>query len=241
MTEPSSPPIVSPDGRFYWDGGKWLPMPAVSDATSSPTRVVEPTPSPARHPPVQQLGQPSVLPATQVRKGHLARNLLVLAGALVVVAAIAAAASAGSRPHSTPSAAPTAAVAADTPVSTPVPTPTPISEQAYKASAQSIPYPQLIKDPASEAGTVVTYTAQVFQYDANTTTSHMLVSIDMDQYGYWSDNVFLDLPGSLAQNDFTQKQTIKFWGTILGPYTYQTIQNGSRTVPEIVVHYIQHA
>jgi hypothetical protein len=25
--EPPPPPQVSPDGRFYWDGQRWVPMP----------------------------------------------------------------------------------------------------------------------------------------------------------------------------------------------------------------------
>jgi len=26
-SEPPLPPQVSPDGRFYWDGQRWVPMP----------------------------------------------------------------------------------------------------------------------------------------------------------------------------------------------------------------------
>ncbi len=36
MSEPPPPPQVSPDGRFYWDGSKWVPMPA-STTEPAPT------------------------------------------------------------------------------------------------------------------------------------------------------------------------------------------------------------
>ena len=27
MSEPTPPPQVSPDGKFYWDGTRWVPVP----------------------------------------------------------------------------------------------------------------------------------------------------------------------------------------------------------------------
>lgn len=37
MSEEQPPPQVSPDGRFYWDGSKWVPMPGpAGPAQSSP-------------------------------------------------------------------------------------------------------------------------------------------------------------------------------------------------------------
>jgi len=33
MSEPPPPPQVSPDGKFYWDGERWVPMPAGSAPT----------------------------------------------------------------------------------------------------------------------------------------------------------------------------------------------------------------
>ena len=30
MSDPPPPPQVSPDGKFYWDGQRWLPMPQQS-------------------------------------------------------------------------------------------------------------------------------------------------------------------------------------------------------------------
>ena len=109
---------------------------------------------------------------------------------------------------------------------------------AYKASAKSIPYNQLIKDPTALAGTVVTYTAQVFQYDTNTTTSHFIASVTNLGYGIYSDNVWADVDPTIAGN-VCQNTIIRLWGAVVGPYTYTTTQNGTLTIPEINVMYIR--
>jgi hypothetical protein len=112
-----------------------------------------------------------------------------------------------------------------------------ISEAGYKASASSIPYNQLTKDPTSLAGTVVTYQAQVFQYDTNTTTSHFIASVTNDGYGFWTDNIWADVVPAVAAN-VCKDTVIQFWGSVVGPYTYTTTSNGQLTIPEIDILYI---
>lgn len=111
------------------------------------------------------------------------------------------------------------------------------SEASLKASAAVIPYPSLSKDPAALAGRIVTSQAQVFQYDTNTTTSHFIASVTNDGYGYWSDNVWADLDPTIAQA-VCAKTVIRFWGTVVGAYTYTTTSNGSLTIPEVKVQYL---
>lgn len=112
-----------------------------------------------------------------------------------------------------------------------------LSEAAYKASVQNVSYPQLVKDPAALKGVIVHFQAQVFQYDSRTTTSHMIAAVTNSGYGFWSDNVWLDLSPSIAAS-ITQKDVVEFWGTVVGPYTYQTSIGGSNTIPEINAAYM---
>lgn len=46
MSEPPPPPQVSPDGKFYWDGQAWQPMPGSASipATPEPPRVLSSLP-----------------------------------------------------------------------------------------------------------------------------------------------------------------------------------------------------
>lgn len=52
--------------------------------------------------------------------------------------------------------------------------------------AQPMPYNQLVKNPASIAGTCVDYKAEVFQFDSNTGPASLLVETTQDSYGVWS-------------------------------------------------------
>ena len=112
-----------------------------------------------------------------------------------------------------------------------------ISEAGYKKSAAAIPYNQLVKDPVSLAGRVVTYEAQVFQYDSATTTSHFIASVTDEGYGFWTDHIWTDVDASAAQN-VCNNTVIQLWGDVVGPYTYMTTTNGSATIPEINIKYI---
>jgi hypothetical protein len=112
-----------------------------------------------------------------------------------------------------------------------------VSPAVYKASAASMPYNQLVKDPAALKGRVVTYTGQVFQYDTNTTTSNMIIAVTNGGYGYWSDNVWLDVDPTATAN-VCKDTVVRFWGDVVGAYSYTTTSNGTLTIPEIHVRYI---
>ncbi len=38
MSSPPPPPQVSPDGKFYWDGQRWVPVSAPAQAPAQPQR-----------------------------------------------------------------------------------------------------------------------------------------------------------------------------------------------------------
>jgi Trypsin-like peptidase domain len=59
MSEPTEPPKLSPDGRFYWEGARWVPMPQGPNA-------------PATAPPVN-------------RRRHLTRRLVIATAFLVAI------------------------------------------------------------------------------------------------------------------------------------------------------------
>ena len=108
---------------------------------------------------------------------------------------------------------------------------------SYKASAAALPYNQLVKDPTALAGKVVTYKAQVFQYDTNTGTSNFIASVTDEGYNIWTNNIWADVDPSIATH-VCNDTIIRFWGEVVGPYTYTTTLNGSITIPEINIKYL---
>jgi hypothetical protein len=75
--EPPPPPQVSPDGRFYWDGTRWVPM--QTPAAQEPPQQV------AQQPPVQAF--PQQVPPTYAapKKGHALRNGAIGCVGLIVL------------------------------------------------------------------------------------------------------------------------------------------------------------
>jgi hypothetical protein len=113
-----------------------------------------------------------------------------------------------------------------------------MSSSYYKSLAKSFSYDKLNKDPDALAGRIVTYRAEVMQYDARTGTDNMLVNVTADEYGYWDDLVFLTLDGAAATS-IDEDDIIQFWGEVTGAYSYDTAIGGSNTVPEIEIKYIK--
>jgi hypothetical protein len=216
MSDPPPPPKVSADGKFYWDGTRWVPMQGRS----------------SQAPPMAQQHRPQGPPGYEIKKkGHGLRNGCIGCLGLIALIIIIAIAASGSHSPSTsfPSSPGTSG--------SPLPSPTPISEAAYKASAKSIPYVQLEKDPASMAGTVVTYTGQVVQYDSATTTSNLRINVTANSFGY-TDTIWLDVDPAQTTNVF-RNTVIQFWGEVVGPYTYTSVSGGQITIPEVNAKYVQ--
>ena len=111
------------------------------------------------------------------------------------------------------------------------------SRATYEARATTMSYAALTKDPAALKGRVVTFHAQVFQYDTNTGTKHFLASVTNDGYGVWTDNVWADVNPEVAAH-VCDNTVIQFWGSVVGAYTYTTTNNGNATVPEIRIKYL---
>jgi hypothetical protein len=120
----------------------------------------------------------------------------------------------------------------------PVPSASPISEAEYKTSAKTIPYVQLEKDPAALAGTVVTYTGQVVQYDSATTTSNLRINVTPNSFGGYDDTIWIDVDPAQTTKVF-RNTVIKFWGEVVGPYTYTSVSGGQITIPEVRARYVE--
>ena len=185
-----------------------------------------PQPAPVALP--QQYGARYAAP----QKGHAQRNVsLGCLGLIVLAIFIGILANAG-KPNS-----PSLSSSSNASVESPVPPPSPMSEPDYKASAKAIPYVQLEKDPASLAGTVVTYTGQVVQYDTNTTTSHLRIDVT-NNGGFYTDTIWLDVDPSQTTKVF-RDTVIQFWGEVVGPYTYTSVTGAQITIPEVNARYVK--
>lgn len=114
-------------------------------------------------------------------------------------------------------------------------TPADAAEIRYQQSARSISYGQLVKDPSALKGRIVTYKAEVFQYDSVTGTSHFLAYVTPQPF--WENLVLFDVVPKVAMHA-CNNSIIRIWGSVVGAYTYTTKQLGTNTVPEIKIKYL---
>ena len=98
MSGPPPPPQVSPDGKFYWDGERWVPMQEQAPLSQQP-------PEAQQQPPPPQGVMPAPLPAGYEikKKGHFWRNGLIGCGGLIALIVIVSVAASGSHGSSTSS------------------------------------------------------------------------------------------------------------------------------------------
>jgi hypothetical protein len=109
------------------------------------------------------------------------------------------------------------------------------AEADFKASAQTIPYNQLAKNPDKYAGEHVVYRGQIFQIQESGGAGFMLLSVTDDGYGFWDDNVWVNYNGSIES---AEDDIVTIYGTVLGQKSYETQIGGETFVPEIDAEYI---
>lgn len=109
--------------------------------------------------------------------------------------------------------------------------------QSFIASAQTIPYNQLHKNPEKYAGTKVKYTGQIFQIqEAGDAGGILLLAVTDQGYGIWDDNVWVDYNSPIQG---AEEDIITVYGVVKGSKSYETQVGGETYVPQIQARYIE--
>jgi Glucodextranase, domain B len=105
----------------------------------------------------------------------------------------------------------------------------------FKASATTLPYKQLEKNPDRHVGEKVKYTGQIFQIQEDGGSTWLLLSVTDLGYGMWDDHVWVNYDGTItgAEDDM-----ITIYGTVAGEKSYETQIGGETYVPEVDARYI---
>lgn len=109
-------------------------------------------------------------------------------------------------------------------------------EAQFRASTQSIPYAQLIKDSTPYIGNHVVFHGQVFQIQQSGNSGGiLLLSVTDDGTGVWTDNVWVDYHQSLHA---VTGDLITVYGTVTGTKSYDTQAGGATYVPQMDARYV---
>jgi hypothetical protein len=107
--------------------------------------------------------------------------------------------------------------------------------QAFIASAITIPYNQLEKNPDKHTGTKVKYTGQIFQIQEDAGATFVLLAVTNEGYGFWTDNIWVDYNGEIAG---AEDDIITIYGTVTGSKSYETQIGGETYVPQVRAKYV---
>jgi hypothetical protein len=104
-------------------------------------------------------------------------------------------------------------------------------KQEFIASAQTIDYDQLMKNPEAFAGDPVKYTGQIFQIQEDPAGGGIvLLAVTDEGYGFWTDNIWVNYDGKVQG---AEEDMLTVYGTVVGSKTYETQIGGETYVPEI--------
>jgi len=112
-----------------------------------------------------------------------------------------------------------------------------ISEGAFKAQTQPIPYDQLVRDVPGLQGRPITFRTKVFQFDFNTGSDKFLGQVTQGQYDIWDDVVMFKLSDPSIGTGVVNDDIVRVWGTVGAPESYST-RNGTNSVPTVDVKYL---
>jgi tetratricopeptide (TPR) repeat protein len=89
-------------------------------------------------------------------------------------------------------------------------------------------YGKLKKNPDSYAGTLVKYYGKIFTIREEGAKTIMQINITNQGYGFWDDQIMVVFDGL---TELEEGNTVTFYGTIVGGFTYQSAAGWNITVP----------
>ncbi len=102
-----------------------------------------------------------------------------------------------------------------------------------KATAKSIPFKDLFRNIDENEGEKIYYTGEVIQVMGDgKALSTMRVDITKGSYGIWTDTVLVN-NFDFDSSKILEDDIIKFWGTVDGEESYETIMGGTVSLPKL--------
>lgn len=121
------------------------------------------------------------------------------------------------------------------PVSTPAVTET---REQFISSAKEIPYLDLARNPDKHKSLRVEYIGKVSYVTEMGNKVTLLVDVSRDEYGIWSDGLYINYERSNGEDRILENDIITIWGTVQGLKTYTAVLGHSVSLPEINAKYI---
>lgn len=115
-----------------------------------------------------------------------------------------------------------------------------MSEDDYKSACVEISYKDLARNAEDIVGKKLEFTGEIQQvvYDSQNGASEYLISVTQDEYGFWSDNVYVLFDTSSLGTKLLDEDIVHFYGEVSGTKSYTSVLGESITVPKITAVYM---
>lgn len=110
-----------------------------------------------------------------------------------------------------------------------------IDAMQLRASLVPLTYDDIARYPDENNGKSVLYRGKIVQKIG---VSALRVNITQDEYGLWSDTVYVDLKGAAKDVRLLEEDIIELLGITNGDHTYRTIFGHLVTIPKITAYEI---
>lgn len=111
------------------------------------------------------------------------------------------------------------------------------AEAELKASAKTIEYAQMIKNPDRHAGEYVKYRGQIIQIQEGEDMTVIRLAVTQESYGWNSSEViWVEVDG---YTDFVDEDIVTVYGTVVGSHSYTSQAGWEITVPAMLADTVE--
>lgn len=109
----------------------------------------------------------------------------------------------------------------------------------FRASCKTMEYEELFRNIDKNNGKYLKFKGEIQQVVSDGEySSEYLISVTEDEYGFWTDNIYVVLPRDYIDDKFLEDDIVTFYGECIGSYNYTSILGESIEVPKMVVPYM---
>jgi predicted nucleic acid-binding Zn-ribbon protein len=114
-----------------------------------------------------------------------------------------------------------------------------MSEDDFKSACESIDYSEIFRNSDNYNGTKVKFKGQIQQVVTDKDNySEYLISVTKDEYGLWSDNIYVYLDRENVSDKFLEDDVVTFYGESNGTYSYKNVMGSKTEVPSVTALYM---
>lgn len=115
-----------------------------------------------------------------------------------------------------------------------------MTKEEYLSVCQEVTYDELARTNSQYIGNKVKFTGEIFQVvnSSDTGNSTYLISVTKDEFGLWSDHIYVSFDTSNLESKFLEDDIVVFYGEVSGEYSYESIMGENITVPAVTAVYM---